>query len=117
MSIKGRPQHWLEQAVATGNLPLALGEAAELRPLPLSPALGLVCLLYEAGDARVSRAGPRWAARLTLERATVDVHELSELVDALQHAASCPVGPRAILAPLAQHHELAIARALTQRPR
>jgi len=117
VSIKGRPEKWLEQAVATGNLPLALGEAAELRPLPLGPALGLVCLLYEADDPRAPRAAARWAARLTLERPDVDLHELGELVDALQHAASYPPGARGALAALAQHYELAIARALNQRPR
>lgn len=116
MSIKGRPQRWFEQAIATGNLALALGEAAELRPLALGPALGLVCLLHEADDARAGRAAARWAAHLTLER-PIDLHQLAEVVDALEHAATCPAGPRGPLAALAQQHNLAIARALAQRPR
>ncbi len=116
MSIKGSPQRWLEQAIATGDLASALGEASELRPLSLSHALGVVCLLQEAHDPRAGRAGARWAARLTLERPDVDVDALAQLAGALQHAESCPHGPRRALCELAAHHGLPVA-ALLQAPR
>lgn len=117
MSIKGRPQTWLERAIANGQLAVALGEASELRPLDLNHALGVLCLLHEARDPRAPRAGARWAARLTLERPGVDVDALAALAAALQHAHTCPGGPRPALRELAQRYELPVAGLLAQPQR
>lgn len=97
VSTKGGAARWFEGSVRRGDLAGALSELDAL-PRPVTPlyALGLVVLLGEARDPRHGRWAARWAGRLALEQATVDLAALGQFVAELSAAAAAGrAGPRA----------------------
>lgn len=96
-----------------GNLAGALAELPELaHPLGLEDALGLVVLLGEHGDRRFGRAGARWVGRFALERPTVQLPALHQVLWALHRLERDPAAARGALAGVASAHGLARARTL-----
>jgi hypothetical protein len=105
VSIKGRPGQWFEAAVRRGDLCAALAEVPELpQPLPLGWALALVVLLDDASDPRYPRWAARWAGRIAVERDTVDLSALAELVRLLNHGRELDAEGRRRLVELAERH-------------
>jgi hypothetical protein len=113
MSIKGSPGRWFDAGVHRGDLSAALAEAADLpRPLPLGRALGLVVACAAADDRRYDRWAARWAGRLAVERRSVDLAVLAEIVALLRHGAALRPQERRALGELAERHGAVGARAL-----
>ena len=105
MSIRGRPGDWFEQALRRGDLAGALSEASELpKPLPSADALALVVLLGDVGDARYDRWGARWVGRVAVERDSVSLATVGELVELLERASAGDAAARVALGALAARH-------------
>ncbi len=121
MSIKGSPGQWFEAAVRRGDLTGALAELPALgRPLSLAYALAVTVLLVEHHDPRHPRAAARWAARLTLDRETVTLSDLTDVVYALALLEAGETrGRAALLEVLAEHDVAGIDRLIgdTDQPR
>jgi hypothetical protein len=56
-----------QRALKTGNAPLALAAAAELRHVDLADALSLTLLVRDDDPLRYERAAVRWLSRYTAE--------------------------------------------------
>ena len=83
VSIKGGSYARFQRALATGNVSVVLGAAAELERCSLADALS-VCLVLMAEPERYSRAAVRWHGRLCLEAKGMTAAEAQLALSCLQ---------------------------------
>lgn len=106
VSIKGRASVWFEGAIRRGDVPGALAEASQMRPLPLGYALALTVVFGEARDPRFPRAAARWIARFATECREVDVHDVEAAVIAFARLPHRSGEARQLLVELGERHGL-----------
>jgi hypothetical protein len=96
VSIQGGSYPRFKRALATGNLTLIRGAAAELPMVSLKDALE-ICALYRDRPAAYERAAIRWLGRWCCERPAVTLPDLRTATDLL---AQLPGEPEETLAKL-----------------
>ena len=101
MSIKGRPQRFLDDALRRGDLAAVRAEVASLPAVNLEDALRIALLVCDHESARGERAAVRWLGRFCLERRNVTLAEVREAVAAFSHLVEEPERAEATLQRLA----------------
>ncbi|CAA9489836.1 MAG: hypothetical protein AVDCRST_MAG45-682 [uncultured Solirubrobacterales bacterium] len=82
MSIKGRPQRWLDDALKRGDLAAVRAEVSRLPAVSLEDALRIALLVCDCEPERGERAAVRWLGRFCLERRDVTLAQVREALDA-----------------------------------
>lgn len=82
MSVKGSSSKNFQHALATGNLLLVRGAAAELPSITLDDALTICVLLGAQEPGRYDPATVRWLGRFCLEKRAVALADVREAAEA-----------------------------------
>ena len=98
MTSSGSPYARFQRALATGNLNVIRGAAAELPRIGLAEAAAMLLAILRAEPEQYERAAVRWLGRLCLERTRVGLADLGRAAEALVALPARPEQARTLLA-------------------
>jgi hypothetical protein len=98
MTSSGSPYARFQRALATGNLDVIRGAAAELPRIGVAETASILLVILRADPEQYERAAVRWLGRLCLERRRVGLEDLSRAAAALVALPARPDSARPQLA-------------------
>ena len=98
MTSSGSPYARFQRALATGNLDVIRGAAAELPRIGVAEAAAILLVIARAAPDQYERAAVRWLGRLCLERNRVALEDLGRAAAALGALPARPESARPLLA-------------------
>jgi hypothetical protein len=98
VTSSGSPYARFQRALATGNLHVIRGAAAELPRIGVAEAAAILLVIARSAPDQYERAAVRWLGRLCLERKRVALEDLGRAAAALDALPERPEAARPLLA-------------------
>jgi hypothetical protein len=117
MTSSGSPYARFQRALATGNIDVIRGAAAELPRIGIAEAAAILLVIVRSAPEQYERAAVRWLGRFCLERTRVDLEDLSRAAAALVALPDRPEAARSLLADVCARAGQSQAAAVFRRAR